>query len=159
MVLFDRSWYNRAGVERVMGFCSQDQVETFLAEAPQFEAQLVRDGIGLYKFWLTIGQETQLKRFHDRRHDPLKHWKLSDIDLAALAKWDDYSQARDDLFRHTHSEQAPWTVVRANDKRRARLNIMRHVLASIDYSEKDKDVVGEPDAKPVGSGESFFASG
>ena len=156
MVLFDRSWYNRAGVERVMGFCSEDQVEAFLSEAPLFEAQLVRDGVKLFKLWLTIGQETQLKRFHARRHDPLKHWKLSPIDLASIGKWGDYTAARNDLFKRTHSDVAPWTVVRSNDKRRARLNVMRHILSHFDYDEKDESVVGIPDPKLVGTGSSFF---
>ena len=156
MILFDRSWYNRAGVERVMGFCTGDQVEAFLTETPKFEAALVRDGILLFKFWLTVGREMQLKRFHARRHDPLKSWKLSDIDLAALSKWDDYTQAKEDLFRHTHSDLAPWTVIRANDKRRTRLNAIRHVLNATDYAKKDTRIATAPDPNIVGSGASFF---
>ncbi len=155
-VLFDRSWYNRAGVERVMGFCTPEQLEKFLYEVARFEAQLVRDGIRLFKIWLTIGREMQLKRFHRRRHDPLRQWKLSDIDLEAISNWDQYTQAKEDLFRHTHTELAPWTVVRANDKRRTRLNVIRYILSSIDYAEKDLDVVAAPDDKIVGSGKSFF---
>jgi len=158
LVLFDRSWYNRAGVERVMGFCDEDQVEKFLEEAPHFEAQLVRDGIRLFKLWLTIGQEMQLKRFHARRHDPLKHWKLTEIDLAAIKKWDAYTAARDDLFRHTHTAHAPWTVIRANDKRRTRLNVIRHILSAIDYTDKDAAIVGSPDDKLLGSGDAFFST-
>lgn len=156
MVLFDRSWYNRSGVERVMGFSSQEQIERFLAEVPDFEAQIVRDGVRLYKFWLTIGQAMQLKRFHKRRHDPLKRWKLSPIDIASLDKWDDYTRAKEDMFQHTHTNTAPWTVLRANDKRRTRVNAIRHVLASIDYADKDATVVSVPDENIVGSGPDYF---
>lgn len=156
MVMFDRSWYNRAGVERVMGFATEAQVARFFQEAPDFEAMLARDGIRLFKFWLTIGQAMQVKRLHARRHDPLKQWKLSELDLAALAKWDDYTRAKEDIFRHTHTDLAPWTVVRANDKRRLRINAIRHVLASIDYTGKDAGIVGAPDPKLVGAGEKFF---
>lgn len=156
IVLFDRSWYNRGGVERVMGFATETQVAKFFEEAPDFEAMLARDGIRLFKFWLTIGQAMQLKRFHARRHDPLKQWKLSGLDLAAIPKWDDYTRAKQDIFHHTHTEAAPWTVVRANDKRRTRINAIRHVLASTDYTGKDKDAVGEPDPNLVGAGEKFF---
>jgi len=157
MALFDRSWYNRAGVERVMGFCTHEEVDTFLHEAPEFEAALVRDGIRLFKLWLTIGQAMQIKRFHARRHDPLKSWKLSPIDLAALDKWDDYSLARDDMFDRTHTKTAPWTIIRANDKRRARLNAIRHVLSSIDYGQKDKAVVSRPDPRIAGADDDFFS--
>ena len=156
IVLFDRSWYNRAGVERVMGFCDEAQLRKFLREAPEFEAALVRDGVRLFKFWLTIGQEMQLKRFHERRHNPLKRWKLSRIDLEAINKWNAYTDAKEDLFQYTHTETSPWTVVRANDKRRTRLNVIRHVLAAIDYSDKDADVVDAPDPQIVGSGPDFF---
>ncbi|GBE44298.1 polyphosphate kinase 2 [bacterium BMS3Bbin10] len=157
VVLFDRSWYNRAGVEPVMGFCTPEQTVRFLAEVPEFESSLARDGFRLFKFWLTVGQAMQLKRFHARRHDPLKSWKLSKIDLASLGKWDDYTSARDAMFDQTHTEVAPWTVIRSNDKRRARLNVIRHVLSSIDYAEKDVKVVGVPDSKIVGSDDRFFA--
>ena len=156
MVLFDRSWYNRAGVERVMGFCSEDQLADFLREAPQFESMLVRDGIIFFKFFLTIARETQLKRFHDRRHSPLKRWKLSDMDIAAIDKWDDYTQARVEMFRFTHTTTCPWTVVRANDQRRARLEAIRVVLAAIDYKGKNGDVVGQPDPLIVGTGDDFL---
>jgi len=156
IALFDRSWYNRAGVERVMGFCDSDQVADFLREAPIFEGQIVRDGILLFKFYLTIGRETQLKRFHERRHDPLKRWKLTKIDLAAIDKWDDYSRAQADIFRFTHTPTSPWTVIRANDQRRARLEAIRVVLAAIDYKGKDKTVVGSPDPHIVRSGADFL---
>ena len=157
IVLFDRSWYNRAGVEPVMGFCTPEQTARFLDETPEFESALVRDGFRIFKFWLTVGQAMQLKRFHARRHDPLKSWKLSKIDLASLTKWDDYTAARDAMFDRTHTDKAPWTVIRSNDKRRARLNVIRHVLSSIDYAEKDVKVVSAPDPKIAGSDDQFFA--
>jgi polyphosphate kinase len=156
MALFDRSWYNRAGVERVMGFCSEDEAARFLREAPEFEQMLVRDGIRLFKIFLDIGREMQLKRFHSRRHDPLKRWKLSDIDLAAIPKFDDYSRAQAEMFRYTHTPTTPWVVVRANDQRRARLETMRYVLAGLNYTDKDEAVIGEIDKAIVGSGPEFF---
>lgn len=158
IVLFDRSWYNRAGVERVMGFATPDQIAVFLREAPEFEGLLVRDGIKLYKFFVTIGREMQLKRFHERRHNPLKRWKLSDIDLAALTRYDDYSAAQVEMFRFTHTTIAPWTVVRANDQRRARLECIRFVLSSIDYEGKDAKAVSQVDPKIIGAGPDFFTS-
>ena len=158
MVLFDRSWYNRAGVERVMGFCSEAEAAKFLAEAPHFEAVLVRDGIILIKLWLTVGREMQLKRFHSRRHHPLKRWKLTDVDVFGLTKWEAYNIAQEDIFRLTHTDAAPWTVVKANDKRRTKLNAMRAVLARIDYAGKDPEVATEPDPLLVGSGPKFFAT-
>lgn len=156
IVLFDRSWYNRAGVERVMGFATEDQIAVFLREAPEFEGLLVRDGIKLFKFFLTIGREMQLKRFHERRHNPLKQWKLSDIDIAALTRYDDYSKAQVEMFRFTHTAIAPWSVVRANDQRRARLEVIRTVLSAIDYEGKDANAVGQVDTRIVGSGPEFF---
>ena len=157
ITLFDRSWYNRAGVEPVMGFCTPSQTEKFLEEVPEFESALIRDGIRLFKLWLTIGHAMQLKRFHARRHDPLKSWKLSPVDLASLSKWEAYTSARDDTFARTHNKATPWTVIRANDKRRARLNAIRHVLSAIDYADKDVKLVSKPDPKIVGSDEKFFA--
>ena len=156
MTLFDRSWYNRAGVERVMGFCTPDETRKFLREAPVFEAALVSDGFHLFKLWLTIGREMQLLRLHARRHDPLKQWKLSDIDLAALTHWNDYTEARQDMFAHTHKDQTPWTVIRSNDKRRARLNAIRVVLTAMDYDGKDAEIVGETDDNIVGTTDEFF---
>ncbi|MBB4659419.1 polyphosphate kinase 2 [Parvularcula dongshanensis] len=150
MVLFDRSWYNRAGVERVMGFTDDAAVERFMDEAPRFEAALVRSGIRLHKFWLAIAQEEQIERFHDRRHDPLKTWKLSSMDVAAMTKWDAYTQARDAMFEATHTDCAPWTVVRANDKRRARIEVIRTILSNADYDDKDEGAIGDPDPKIVG---------
>ena len=145
IVLFDRSWYNRAGVERVMGFCTDSEARSFLVHAPAFEKMLVDDGLVLFKFWMNIGRETQLKRFHERRHDPLKTWKLSSIDYAALEKWDDYTEARDKMLAKTHLPETPWTVVLSNDKRRARLEIIRHMLHAIDYRGKDKHAIGKAD--------------
>jgi polyphosphate kinase len=156
ITLFDRSWYNRAGVERVMGFCGPDQLADFLREAPQLEELLARDDVHIFKFYLDIGRETQLKRFHARRHDPLKQWKITDIDIAAIGKWDEYTRAKEDMFRFTHTPGAPWTVIRANDKRRTRLEAMRVVLSALDYADKDKVIVRAPDPLLVGSGPDFF---
>jgi polyphosphate kinase 2 len=150
LVLFDRSWYNRAGVEPVMGFCTAAEAEDFLAQTPEFEKMLVNSGMVLFKFWLDIGREMQLKRFHERRHNPLKIWKLSPIDYAALGKWSEYTRARDTNLRATSTKRAPWTVVLANDKRRARLNIIRHVHGALDYPGKDKKAVGGTDPLILG---------
>jgi polyphosphate kinase 2 len=155
-VLFDRSWYNRAGVEPIMGFCTPKQYEDFLSQAPQIEKVISHEGIFFFKFYLDIGREMQLKRFHDRRHDPRKVWKLSSMDIAALTKWDDYSEKRDRMLKETHTEFAPWTVVHANDKRRARVNLIRHMLKTIDYDGKDKDAIGKLDDKIIGQGPKFL---
>ena len=155
-VLFDRSWYNRAGVEPVMGFCTPKQYEDFLNQAPQVEKVIAHEGIFFFKFYLDIGREMQIKRFHDRRHDPLAVWKLSSMDIAALTKWGDYSEKRDRMLKETHTEFAPWTVIHANDKRRARLNLLRHMLKTIDYDGKDKDAIGALDDKIIGSGHGFL---
>lgn len=155
-VLFDRSWYNRAGVEPVMGFCTPEQYEQFLEQVPRFEKMIAKEGIHFFKFWLDIGREMQLKRFHDRRHDPLKVWKLSSMDIAALPRWDDYTEKRNRMLKETHTDQAPWVVVKANDKRRARINVIRHILASLDYEDKDKSVIGEVDEKILGFGYDFL---
>ncbi len=155
-VLFDRSWYNRAGVEPVMGFCTPEQYEKFLKETPRFEKMIASEDIQFFKFWLDIGREMQLKRFHDRRHDPLKIWKLSPMDIAALNKWGDYSEKRDRMLKETHTDKAPWTVIRANDKRRARINLIRHILTTLDYEGKDRKVIGEIDDRLVGSGPGFL---
>lgn len=156
MVLFDRSWYNRAGVEPVMGFCSDAQHKLFLEEAPKFEEMLVNDGIHLVKIWLTIGQEMQLRRLHKRRHDPLKHWKISPIDLEAINQWEEYTEAKEKMFKATHKPQTPWTVIYSNDKRRARLNAIKLVLSKVDYGSKDSEVATAPDPKIVGSSDEFF---
>ncbi len=155
-VLFDRSWYNRAGVEPVMGFCTKEQYEQFLHQAPQMERIIEHEGIMFFKFYLDIGREMQLKRFHDRRHDPRKVWKLSSMDLAALGKWDDYSEKRDRMLKETHTAHSPWTVIHANDKRRARLNLIRHILSTLDYPGKDTDAIGQIDDKILGPGAGFL---
>jgi polyphosphate kinase len=151
-VTFDRSWYNRAGVEPVMGFCTPEQHEEFLEEAPNFEKMLVSDGIHLFKFWLDIGRETQLKRFHDRRHSPLRHWKFSPMDVAGIDKWDAYTKARDTMFERTDSKAGPWTIVKSNDKGRARIEVLRHILRSVNYDKRDLAVIGEADGKIIGGG-------
>ena len=156
IVLFDRSWYNRAGVERIMGFCTPDQLADFLREAPQLEGILVRDGVWLFKFYLEIGREMQIRRMHDRWHDPLKAWKVSDIDVAALKNYDAYSAAKEEMFRFTHTAQTPWTVILANDKRRTRLEAFRVVLSALDYAGKDKKAIGRIDSAIVGSGPEFL---
>ena len=154
-VMFDRSWYNRAGVEPVMGFCTDEQYEDFLNETPHFEKMVITEGIHFFKFWLSIGREMQIKRFHDRRHDPLKVWKLSPMDIAALNRWDDYSEKRDRMLKETHTDRAPWTVVLSNDKRRARINLVRHMLQKLDYAGKDEKVIGEIDDKILMPGADF----
>lgn len=155
-VTFDRSWYNRAGVEPVMGFCTPEQHEKFLNDAPKFEMALVSEGIRFFKFWLNIGQETQLERFHDRRHSKLTKWKFSPIDVAGMGKWDDYSEKRDLMLERTHTPYAPWQVVRANDKRRSRLAVMRHVLLAIPYAGRDKKAIGKEDGRIIMDGPGFL---
>ena len=155
-VLFDRSWYNRAGVEPVMGFCTPEQYEAFLKVGAALRED-DRPGRHLFfKFYLNIGREMQLKRFHDRRHDLLKIWKLSPMDIAALNKWDDYTEKRDRMLRETDTEEAPWIVVRNNDKRRGRLELIKHILDTIDYDGKDRDVIGKVDGKIVCRSEKFL---
>jgi polyphosphate kinase len=156
--LFDRSWYNRAGVEAVMGFCTPEQTTGFLEDVPRFEQMLVGDGIRFFKFWLSIGREMQLKRFHERRHDPLKEWKISPIDLKAIGHFDEYTAARDRMLAATDNATAPWTVVLANDKRRARLGILQHVLGTLDYDGKDAAAVGDADEKIVVGAKTFLGS-
>ena len=150
IVMFDRSWYNRAGVERVMGFCQPEECMEFLREAPEFERMLARDGITLIKFWFSVSRREQLRRFINRQTDPVKRWKLSPVDMASLDKWDEYTAAKESMFFFTDLADAPWTVVKSNDKKRARLAAMRHVLARFDYPDKDKDVLGPPDTAIIG---------
>ena len=150
IVLFDRSWYNRAGVERVMGFCNPKQHAEFIRQVPLFEQMLVNDGISLTKLWFSVTQSEQRTRFTIRQVDPVRQWKLSPTDLASLDKWDDYTAAKEDMFAWTDTETAPWTVVKSNDKKRARVNAMRHVLSKFDYDNKDREVVGRPDPLIVG---------
>ncbi|WP_417670859.1 polyphosphate kinase 2 [Roseibium sp.] len=151
LVLFDRSWYNRAGVERVMNFCTPNQYLEFMRQCPQFERMLVQDGILLYKYWFSVTREEQLRRFKCRETDPLKQWKLSPIDKASLDKWDDYTEAKEAMFFYTDTADAPWTVIKSNDKKRARLNCMQHFLRSLSYPDKDTHVVGSPDPLIVGA--------
>jgi len=143
--LFDRSWYNRAVVEKVFGFCTDAQRETFFAQLPGFESTLVQDGIHLTKIWLNVGRAEQLRRFLDREGDPLKQWKLSWIDVEGLKKWAGYSAAISETLERSHTAAAPWTVIRADDKRRARLAVIRALLADLDYTGKDANVLGQPD--------------
>ncbi len=150
MVFYDRSWYNRAGVERVMGFCSPTEYLEFMRQAPEFERMLVRSGIRLCKYWFSVTREEQRRRFVARETDPLKMWKLSPIDKASLDKWDDYTEAKEAMFFYTDTADAPWVVVKSDDKKRARLNCMRHFLASLDYPGKDAAVVLPPDPLIVG---------
>jgi polyphosphate kinase 2 (PPK2 family) len=157
--MFDRSWYNRAGVERVMGFCSPVESLEFLREAPEFERMLGRDGITLIKFWFSVTRTEQLRRFVHRQHDPVKRWKLSPVDLASLDKWNDYSDAKDAMFFYTDLADAPWTVVKSNDKRRARLEAMRYVLSKVPYQGRDENVVGRPDPLIVGPAPLLAESG
>ena len=151
MVLFDRSWYNRAGVERVMGFCTPNEYLEFMREAPEIERMMVRNGILLFKYWFSVTREEQHRRFKAREREPLKKWKLSPIDLQSLDKWDDYTEAKEAMFFYTDTADAPWTVVKSDDKKRARLNCMKHFLASLPYPEKDRHVVGNPDPLIVGN--------
>jgi len=159
IAIFDRSWYNRAGVEPVFGFCTPAQTAKFLDEAPHVEAMLARDGIRLIKIFLSIGREMQMKRLHARWRDPLARWKLSDIDFKAIAKWDDYSRAYDAMLEATDRAEAPWTIIRANDKRRARLEVIRHVLLSVDYEGKDKKAIGSPDDRIVLDAQAYLRDG
>jgi polyphosphate kinase 2 len=135
IVLFDRSWYNRAGVEKVMGFCTEEEHQEFLRSCPEFERMLVRSGIILVKYWFSVSDEEQEKRFQARVNDPMRQWKLSPMDLKSREKWVEYSEAKDEMFRHTDIKQAPWWVVKADDKRRARLNCISHLLSVVDYED------------------------
>jgi polyphosphate kinase len=150
IVLFDRSWYNRAGVERVMGFCSDDEYAEFMRQAPEFERQLVRSGTHLIKFWFSVSRDEQQRRFAERQQHPLKQWKLSPIDLASLDKWDDYTAAKEAMFLHTDTEDAPWIIIKSDCKKRARLNALRYVLHRMPYTGKDIDRIGALDPLIVG---------
>jgi polyphosphate kinase len=151
IVLFDRSWYNRAGVERVMGYCTDEEYQTFLRQAPLFERMLVRSGISLVKLWFSVSRREQISRFIVRQIDPVRQWKLSPTDLASLDKWDEYTEAKEAMFLHTDTADAPWTVIKSNDKKRARLEAMRHVLSQFEYADRDDGVIGTPDPRVVGS--------
>jgi polyphosphate kinase 2 len=150
IVMFDRSWYNRAGVERVMGFCTPDEYAEFMREAPEFERMLVNSGLSLTKFWFSVTRSEQRTRFVIRQVDPVRQWKLSPMDILSLDKWEEYTESKEAMFFYTNSEHAPWTVVKSNDKKRARLEAMRHILERFDYDGKDEEVVGKPDMKIIG---------
>ena len=150
IVLYDRSWYNRAGVERVMGFCEPGEYLEFMRETPELERMLTRSGIKLIKYWFSVTQGEQHRRFKARETDPLKRWKLSPVDRASLDKWDDYTEAKEAMFFYTDTADAPWTVVKSDDKKRARLNCMRHFLSQFDYPDKDLSIAEAPDPKIVG---------
>jgi polyphosphate kinase 2 len=152
MVFFDRSWYNRAGVERVMGFATDDEYEQFMVQAPLFERMLVDSGIHLTKLWFSVTQSEQRTRFIIRQVDPVRQWKLSRMDLESLNKWDAYTVAKEEMFLRTDTDLAPWTTVNSNDKKRARLDAMRYFLSRSDYEGKDPDVIGEPDPLIVARG-------
>jgi len=156
IVMMDRSWYNRAGVERVMGYCTQAQYFEFMREVPDLERMLVNSGIKLIKFWFSVTKQEQLARFTSRRTDPVRQWKLSPTDLASLDKWDDYTAAKEAMFFYTHTGDAPWTVIKSNDKKRARLEAMRYVLSQFDYTSKDREVVGTCDPLIVRSATDVF---
>ena len=151
IVMFDRSWYNRAGVERVMNFCSEQEYLEFMRQTPELERMLARSGILLYKFWFSVSREEQFRRFQERRKDPLKQWKLSPIDLASLDKWSDYTRAKEAMFFYTDTADAPWTVIKSDDKKRARINAMRYVLSKADYPDKNLEIAVAPDSLIVGS--------
>jgi polyphosphate kinase 2 len=150
MVFFDRSWYNRAGVERVLGFCDSIEYLEFMRQVPDLERMLVRAGIRLYKYWFSVTQEEQVRRFNARVGDPLKQWKLSSIDEKSRDKWNEYTEAKEAMFFYTDTADAPWAIVKSDDKKRARLNCMQHFLASLDYPDKDTSVVRGPDPLIVG---------
>ena len=151
IVLFDRSWYNRAGVERVMGFCTEDEYQEFLRSCPEFERMLVRSGVQLVKYWFSVSDEEQEKRFQARLDDPTKHWKLSPMDLESRSRWVEYSRAKDEMFSHTDIKQAPWYVVEADDKRAARLNLIAHLLSLVPYQDIEREKIALPKRQKDGS--------
>jgi polyphosphate kinase len=159
IVLFDRSWYNRAGVERVMGLTSRREYLEFLRQAPELERMFVRSDIHLVKFWFSVSRGEQRTRFTIRQVDPVRQWKLSPMDLASLEKWDDYTEAKEAMFFYTDTADAPWTVIKSNDKKRARIEAIRHVLRLFDYEDKDLEVVGSPDPHIVGRASQIFEEG
>jgi polyphosphate kinase 2 (PPK2 family) len=156
-VFFDRSWYNRGVVEKVFGFCDDAEREHFFHQTPAFESMLVDEGIHLFKFWLNVGRAEQLRRFMKRESDPLKQWKLSWIDVEGLKKWEAYSQAIQETFQRTHTEHAPWTIIRSDDKRRARIAALRRVLSALDYARKDAHAIGQIDSAISGGPEIWDA--
>ena len=159
IVLFDRSWYNRAGVERVMGFCTDDEYLEFMRQAPEFERNLVRSGLHLIKFWFSVSRREQRRRFRERKSHPLKQWKLSPVDLASLDKWDDYTKAKESMFFYTDTADSPWTVMKSDCKKRARLNAMRYVLHKLPYTSKDVERIGPIDPLLVGRAQVVYERG
>lgn len=159
IVMFDRSWYNRAGVERVMGFCTEAQYQQFIHQAPLFERQLVQSGVHLIKFWFSVSRKEQRRRFKERELHPLKQWKLSPIDLASLNKWDDYTKAKEAMFFETDTADAPWTVIKSDCKKRARLNAMRYVLHKLPYTNKELENIGTLDTLLVGRAHVVYERG
>ena len=159
IALFDRSWYNRAGVERVMGFCSPDEYLEFMRQTPEFERHLVRSGVHIIKFWFSVSREEQRRRFKERESHPLKQWKLSPIDLASLDKWEDYTKAKEAMFFHTDTADAPWTVIKSDCKKRARLNALRYILHKLPYTNKDLDHIGPLDPLLVGRAHVVYERG
>lgn len=159
IVLFDRSWYNRAGVERVMGFCDNKEYDEFMRQAPEFERNLVRSGVYVIKFWFSVSRKEQRRRFKEREVHPLKHWKLSPIDLASLDKWDDYTKAKESMFFYTDTADSPWTVIKSDCKKRARLNAMRYILHKLPYSNKELDRIGQVDPLLVGRAQVVYERG
>jgi polyphosphate kinase len=159
IVLFDRSWYNRAGVERVMGFCSNDEYNEFMRQAPEFERNLIRSGIHVIKFWFSVSKKEQRRRFKERQVHPLKQWKLSPIDLASLDKWDEYTKAKEAMFFYTDTADVPWTVIKSDCKKRARLNAMRYVLHKLPYNQKDLSRIGALDPLIVGRAHVVYEQG
>ena len=155
IVLFDRSWYNRAGVEKVMGFCEDREYLEFLRQTPELERMLVNSGLVVFKYWFSVSREEQFRRFMSRQKDPLKHWKLSQIDMASLGKWHEYTKSKEEMFFHTDTKDAPWTVIKSDDKKRGRINCMRHFLSLLNYPDKDQSVVGKLDLLIAGSAENI----
>ena len=159
IVLLDRSWYNRAGVERVMGFCTPEEYSEFMRQAPEFERHLVRSGVHLFKFWFSVSREEQRRRFKERKAHPLKQWKLSPIDMASLDKWDDYTRAKEAMFFETDTADSPWTVIKSDCKKRARLNALRYVLHKLQYTRRDLEQVGKLDPLIVGRAHVVYERG
>jgi len=151
IILFDRSWYNRGGVERVMGFCNDQEYLEFLRQTPELERMLTNSGIIVFKYWFSVSRAEQFRRFKSRQNDPLKQWKLSPIDMASLSRWNEYSKAKDAVMFNTDTKDAPWTIIRSDDKKRGRINCLRHFLHQLDYTGKDHEVVTRPDPLIVGS--------
>ena len=159
IVLFDRSWYNRAGVERVMGFSSEQEYRLFIQQAPILEKMIVESGINIVKLYFSVSRHEQLRRFQQRANDPLKQWKVSAVDIRSIDKWEEYTEAKEAMFLLTHSEGAPWTIIKSDDKKRARINAMRHVLNTLDYEGKDESVAQVPDPSIVASSLDIYTAG